>query len=82
MPARKAPQAPPEAPPPARKPRRQARGHMTTIDLPDYVVPQISEFLARHPEMRFRQAVLLGLSKLGIEVKPEDLVAKRGRGIR
>ncbi|MBX9700314.1 MAG: hypothetical protein K2X74_12815 [Acetobacteraceae bacterium] len=79
MPARKAPQAPPE---PARKPRQQARGHMTTIDLPDYVVPQISEFLARHPEMRFRQAVLLGLSKLGIEVKPEDLVAKRGRGIR
>ena len=32
--------------------------------------------------MRFRQAVLLGLSKLGIQVKPEDLVAKRGRGIR
>jgi hypothetical protein len=82
MPARKAPQASPEMPKPASKPRQQARGHMTTIDLPDYVVPQISEFLARHPEMRFRQAVLLGLSKLGIEVKPEDLVAKRGRGIR
>ena len=42
MPARKAPQAPPETLQPARKPRQQARGHMTTIDLPDYVVPQIS----------------------------------------
>jgi hypothetical protein len=64
-------------------PRQQRRGHFTTIDLPDYVAPQVKNYLAGHSELGFKQMVLLGFSHLGIQVNEEDLVSiRRARGLR
>ena len=72
------PDAPAEAP---RKPRKQASGHSTSIDIPHYVMDQIREYLAEHRELKFKHMVLLGLTKLGIKVEPEDLKPERRRGV-
>lgn len=66
---------------PAGAPRKQASGHSTSIDIPHYVMDQIREYLAEHRELKFKHMVLLGLTKLGIKVEPEDLKPERRRGV-
>ena len=53
----------------------------TSIDIPHYVMDQIREYLAEHRELKFKHMVLLGLTKLGIKVEPEDLKPERRRGV-
>lgn len=62
-------------------PRKQASGHVTSIDIPLYVMDQIREYLIEHRDIKFKHMVLLGLTKLGIKVEPEDLKPERQRGV-
>jgi len=51
----------------------------TSLDFPDYVDEQITTWLRGHPEHVFKTMILHALTKVGLEIKPEDLVPQRRR---
>ncbi len=51
----------------------------TSLDFPDYVDEQITAWLRDHPDHVFRTMILHALTKIGLEVKPDDLVPQRRR---
>ena len=53
--------------------------YSTSLDFPDYVDEQITTWLRGHPEHVFKTMILHALSKIGLEIKPEDLVPQRRR---
>lgn len=61
--------------------RKQGSGHVTSLDIPHYVMDQIREYLTEHRDIKFKHMVLLGFTKLGIKVEPEDLKPERQRGV-
>ncbi len=61
----------PEAPPRKR--------FSTSLDFPDYVDEQITVWLRSHPEHVFKTMILHALTKVGLEIKPEDLKPQRRR---
>lgn len=66
---------------PAKAPRKQASGHSTSLDIPHYVMDQVRDYLADHRDIKFRNMVLLGFTKLGLQIEPEDLKPERQRGV-
>ena len=61
---------------PAAPPRKR---FSTSLDFPDYVDKQITTWLRGHPEHVFKTMILHALTKVGLEIKPEDLVPQRRR---
>ncbi len=51
----------------------------TSLDFPDYVDEQITTWLRGHPEHVFKTMILHALTKIGLEIKPKDLVPQRRR---
>ena len=51
----------------------------TSLDFPDYVDEQITTWLRNHPDHVFKTMILHALTKVGLEIKPEDLVPQRRR---
>jgi len=66
---------------PAKAPRKQASGHSTSIDIPHYIMDQVRDYLAEHRDIKFKHMVLLGFTKLGLQIKSEDLKPERQRGV-
>lgn len=66
---------------PAKASRKQAAGHSTSLDIPHYVMDQVRDYLAEHRDIKFRNMVLLGFTKLGLKIEPEDLKPERQRGV-
>ena len=61
---------------PAASPRKR---FSTSLDFPDYVDEQITAWLRGHPDHVFKTMILHALTKVGLEIKPEDLVPQRRR---
>lgn len=53
--------------------------YSTSLDFPEYVDEQITTWLRAHPEHVFKTMILHALTKIGFEIKPEDLVPQRRR---
>ena len=53
--------------------------YSTSLDFPDYVDEQITTWMRAHPEHAFKTMILHALTKIGFEIKPEDLVPQRRR---
>ena len=53
--------------------------YSTSLDFPDYVDEQITGWLREHPEHVFKTMILHALTKIGLEIRPEDLVPQRRR---
>lgn len=53
--------------------------YSTSLDFPDYVDAQITTWLRAHPEHVFKTMILHALTKVGFEIKPDDLVPQRRR---
>lgn len=62
---------------PATQPARKR--YSTSLDFPDYVDEQITTWLRAHPEHVFKTMILHALTKIGFEIKSEDLVPQRRR---
>jgi len=59
--------------------RKQASGHLTSIDVPQYVMDQLRDYLGKNQELKLKHVFLLGLTKLGIDVNEDDLTPMRKR---
>ncbi len=70
-----------ESTPAPKEGRKQGSGHSTSIDIPHYVMDQVRDYLAGHRDLKFRNLVLLGFTKLGMHVEEEDLRPQRQRGV-
>ena len=77
----KAPTTTEERAPQSKEGRKQGSGHSTSIDIPYYVMDQVREYLAANRDLKFRNLVLLGFTKLGMHVEPDDLRPQRQRGV-
>ena len=53
--------------------------YSTSLDFPGYVDEQITTWLRAHPEHVFKTMILHALTKVGLEIKPEDLTPQRRR---
>lgn len=53
--------------------------YSTSLDFPEYVDEQITTWLRGHPEHVFKTMILYALTRIGFEIKPEDLVPQRRR---
>lgn len=53
--------------------------YSTSLDFPEYVDEQITTWLRGHPDHVFKTMILHALTKIGFEIKPEDLVPQRRR---
>ena len=70
-----------ESTPALKEGRKQGSGHSTSIDIPHYVMDQVREYLAANRDLKFRNLVLLGFTKLGMHVEEDDLRPQRQRGV-
>lgn len=53
--------------------------YSTSLDFPEYVDEQITIWLRGRPDHVFKTMILHALTKIGLEIKPEDLVPQRRR---
>ena len=69
-------------PEPAPAKRKGPKGISTSLEVPPYLMDNIAEYLRANGGYNMRTLLFTGLTKLGIHVKPENLVPQRQRRSR
>ena len=62
--------------------RRGPKGISTSLEVPHYLMENIAQYLRANSGHNMRTLLFTGLTKLGIQVAPEDLVPLRQRRSR